>query len=354
MVYQTLFLSPSTQTPPAKTDAPAVTAAPAKPGAPAPTASAPAPATPPAPAAPVRGAGDSRARREHREPALSRHRREPRRRDPRVGTELSRAEAHGGPRRARALGTHGRARGRARPGRPLHAVGGQDRSRQGRAARRAASSPVRTGSGSGSPRPGASARTTTPSSRPDPRREPPHRRAGRRAGAELDGSRGMAEGSCGGIPRAASNSRRGPARRGAASRRPAEANRRRVVDGSWIALESEWYLTAFIPKSPGWKLVESPVNGAAHRRGARHAAGTRSRARRGKGRVLLYVGPKEYDRLKAFGVGLEKSIYFGGFPLPQSYGGLPMEWVTVPLLWLLHAVLRVQRATTASRSSCSR
>ena len=56
-----------------------------------------------------------------------------------------------------------------------------------------------------------------------------------------------------------------------------------------------------------------------------------------EGTLLLYVGPKEYDRLKAFGVGLEKSIYFGGFPLPQSYGGLPMEWVTVPLLWLLHA-----------------
>jgi len=55
-----------------------------------------------------------------------------------------------------------------------------------------------------------------------------------------------------------------------------------------------------------------------------------------EGTVLTYVGPKEYDRLKAFGIGLEKAIYFGGFPLPQSYGGLPMEWVTVPLLWLLH------------------
>src|SRR4029453_9201961 len=49
-----------------------------------------------------------------------------------------------------------------------------------------------------------------------------------------------------------------------------------------------------------------------------------------------YIGPKEYERLKTLGVGLEQSIYFGGFPLPQQYGGLPMEWVVVPILWLMH------------------
>jgi YidC/Oxa1 family membrane protein insertase len=111
---------------------------------------------------------------------------------------------------------------------------------------------------------------------------------------------------------------------------------RRVADGSWIALESEWYLTAFIPKSAGWKLVEAPVNGAATV-GVRATLPTLQPGQAWEGTLLLYVGPKEYDRLKAFGVGLEKSIYFGGFPMPQSYGGLPMEWVTVPLLWLLHA-----------------
>jgi YidC/Oxa1 family membrane protein insertase len=40
--------------------------------------------------------------------------------------------------------------------------------------------------------------------------------------------------------------------------------------------------------------------------------------------------------LKAVGVWLEKSIYFGGFPAPQNYGGLPMEWLAVPILWLMH------------------
>ena len=29
-------------------------------------------------------------------------------------------------------------------------------------------------------------------------------------------------------------------------------------------------------------------------------------------------------------------MYFGGFPLPQAYGGLPMEWLAVPILWAMH------------------
>src|SRR5262249_7237589 len=55
-----------------------------------------------------------------------------------------------------------------------------------------------------------------------------------------------------------------------------------------------------------------------------------------EGRVVTYVGPKEYVRLKAVDVGLDKSIYFGGFPLPQAYGGLPMEWLAVPILKVMH------------------
>jgi YidC/Oxa1 family membrane protein insertase len=114
---------------------------------------------------------------------------------------------------------------------------------------------------------------------------------------------------------------------------------RRTSDGSWIALESEWYLSALVPKSGGWKLVEAPVNGAATV-GVRATLPVLPPGQAWEGAVMVYVGPKEYDRLKAFNVGLEKSIYFGGFPLPQQYGGLPMEWVTVPLLWLLHLFYR--------------
>jgi YidC/Oxa1 family membrane protein insertase len=109
----------------------------------------------------------------------------------------------------------------------------------------------------------------------------------------------------------------------------------RLADGTWIALESEWYLSALIPKSPGFKLVEAKVNGTTQV-GVRVTLSKLQPGQAWEGTVLSYVGPKEYDRLKAFGIGLEKAIYFGGFPLPQNYGGLPMEWVTVPLLWLMH------------------
>ena len=37
--------------------------------------------------------------------------------------------------------------------------------------------------------------------------------------------------------------------------------------------------------------------------------------------------------------GLEKAIYFGGFPFPESWAGqvptLPMEWIAVPVLGVM-------------------
>lgn len=107
-----------------------------------------------------------------------------------------------------------------------------------------------------------------------------------------------------------------------------------VGDGQWIALESEWYLAALVPQTSGFRLAEGKVGEAVHA-GLRVTLPSLQAGQSWDGRVLSYVGPKEYYRLKAFGVGLEKSIYFGGFPLPQAYGGLPMEWIAVPILWLL-------------------
>jgi len=107
-----------------------------------------------------------------------------------------------------------------------------------------------------------------------------------------------------------------------------------VGDGQWIALESEWYLAALVPQTPGFRLAEAKVGDAVHA-GIRVALPTLEPGQSWSGRLLTYVGPKEYDRLKTLGVGLEKAIYFGGFPVPQAYGGLPMEWIAVPILWLL-------------------
>jgi YidC/Oxa1 family membrane protein insertase len=117
--------------------------------------------------------------------------------------------------------------------------------------------------------------------------------------------------------------------------------------GEWVGLESEWYLTALIPRSGDFQLIEAKQ--AARGTGASKAAekaevGLRATlpllqpGQSWQGAVVTYVGPKEYTRLKAVGVDLEKSIYFGGFPIPQAYGGLPMEWLAVPILWLMHFI----------------
>ena len=114
----------------------------------------------------------------------------------------------------------------------------------------------------------------------------------------------------------------------------------KAVDGEWVALESEWYLAAFVPRTPGMKLLEAKASAQggtpAVRVGLRTPLPALAPGQIWEGKAQHYVGPKEYERLKALNVGLEQSIYFGGFPLPQNYGGLPMEWVVVPILWLMH------------------
>ena len=115
--------------------------------------------------------------------------------------------------------------------------------------------------------------------------------------------------------------------------------------GQWVGLESDWYLTAFVPLMGEFQLIEgkqaSAAAGAAAPAefgevGVRAALPVLAPGQTWQGRVGIYAGPKEFERLKSLGVGLEKSIYFGGFPLPQAYGGLPMEWLAVPILWLMH------------------
>jgi YidC/Oxa1 family membrane protein insertase len=116
-------------------------------------------------------------------------------------------------------------------------------------------------------------------------------------------------------------------------------------EGRWIALESEWYLAALIPEGAGWKVAEQKITETrpGQDKPSEHvqialvaALPTLEPGQSWHGRLAYYIGPKEYDRLKSVGVELEKSLYFGGFPIPQSYGGLPMEWLAVPILWLLN------------------
>ncbi len=118
-----------------------------------------------------------------------------------------------------------------------------------------------------------------------------------------------------------------------------------VVDGDWVALDSIWYLAALVPKSQGFKLViategkvADPKNGDKTPTGratvAVKATPTIAPGQAWEGNVVLYAGPKEHERLKA--LGLEGTINFGGFPLPRKWGGLPMEWLGVPILLLMN------------------
>jgi YidC/Oxa1 family membrane protein insertase len=117
--------------------------------------------------------------------------------------------------------------------------------------------------------------------------------------------------------------------------------------GQWVGLESDWYLTAYVPTSGNFQVFEAkePITrpGAAKPTenaevGVRTSLPTLEPGQSWQGHLVTYIGPKEYERLKAAGGGLEKSIYFGGFPLPQAYGGLPMEWLAGPILWLMHLI----------------
>ena len=127
-----------------------------------------------------------------------------------------------------------------------------------------------------------------------------------------------------------------------------------VGDARWIGFEggigpagqNGVYLTALIPAGREFKVTEAKVaetksagatTPATVEIGVGATVAGLEPGRTWSGRVTSYLGPMEYDRLKAFNVGLEKAIYFGGFPVPESWAGrgwptLPMEWIAVPVL----------------------
>ena len=118
-----------------------------------------------------------------------------------------------------------------------------------------------------------------------------------------------------------------------------------TADGAWIGVGSVWYMAALVPRSEGFKLIARGEDKACESKGkepagratvAIQAAPTIEPGQAWEGQATIFVGPKEYDRLKA--LGLEGAINFGGFPVPRSWGGLPMEWLGVPILLLMNWV----------------
>jgi YidC/Oxa1 family membrane protein insertase len=106
-------------------------------------------------------------------------------------------------------------------------------------------------------------------------------------------------------------------------------------EGKWIGLESEWYIAALVPLTPDFKVTTSRGANGAIQIALRGTPPPLAPGEAWEGRALVYVGPKEYDRLKALGVGIEQSVHFG-----QFLWVLPMEWVAVPILWLMNFFYR--------------
>lgn len=118
-----------------------------------------------------------------------------------------------------------------------------------------------------------------------------------------------------------------------------------ITDGGWIGTGSVWYMAALIPQSTGFRIAVRGEDKACDAKSlapvgratiAVQATPTIAPGQAWEGRVTVFLGPKEYDRLKA--IGLEGAINFGGFPVPRSWGGLPMEWLGVPILLLMNWV----------------
>jgi YidC/Oxa1 family membrane protein insertase len=90
---------------------------------------------------------------------------------------------------------------------------------------------------------------------------------------------------------------------------------RRTVEGAvrWVAVEDKYFLAALIPRDPTRTAFYEGMRGNGHlvragvlipeREGKAHAAFT------------LYAGPKEYDRLSALEVSLERTVYYGWFTI---------------------------------------
>ena len=104
-------------------------------------------------------------------------------------------------------------------------------------------------------------------------------------------------------------------------------------EGKWIGLESEWYIAALIPLSPGFKVAIQKGPADTVQVALTAAPPPLAPGQAWEGRAVLYVGPKEYDRLKALGVGLEETINWGHFFYIPF---LSMEWVAIPILWLMN------------------
>ena len=129
----------------------------------------------------------------------------------------------------------------------------------------------------------------------------------------------------------------GPAKNG-------EQIEKEAAPGDWIALGSSWYTAALIARTTGFEIfttsdpkpADAKVKPATPLRTAigLRAAPTIAPGAAWEGAFIVFVGPKEYKRLRE--AQLDDTINFGGFPLPLECHGLPMKYFAVPILALMN------------------
>lgn len=83
----------------------------------------------------------------------------------------------------------------------------------------------------------------------------------------------------------------------------------------WIAQEDKYFFSAIVPKTP---IEDSKVWNSGEN------ALIALKMPEGSNNYLIYVGPKEYDRLKKYEAGLEHIVDYGFFSI-----------IAIPLLWLM-------------------
>ncbi len=107
-----------------------------------------------------------------------------------------------------------------------------------------------------------------------------------------------------------------------------EGETRHAGSLAWIALQDKYFIATLLP--------EQGASVTLKRLGDKGVTGLLPVAT--AARLTLYAGPKEYDRLTEFHVGLEDTIDFGWF----IYGSWSLvRWIAEPLFFVLRAIQRL-------------
>ncbi|MCX5852438.1 MAG: membrane protein insertase YidC [Deltaproteobacteria bacterium] len=106
-------------------------------------------------------------------------------------------------------------------------------------------------------------------------------------------------------------------------------------DVQWGGYETKYFIASIVPEQPsltGFVMVQDAANVVTTAlEGPRNIIPP---GQSGTFRYALYVGPKEYERLKSEGLGIERAV---------DLGGTWIRWLTVPLLSVLNYIYQYAR-----------